>query len=172
MRPRTRPARIAHLLLAACTLAFALAATGCDNTDKDGTNVQAATEADVTQQVNELADQIVGVIGDTTLSNPTSNAAPCENDTGDDSGEVNYVLGTYQIFLANDRHQAAFTQVRDHWRAQNWTITEDRFNEQTREGSVSAKEPADGSTFTLSSSASPKMLTLLITSACYRDTAA
>ncbi|MET8147821.1 hypothetical protein ACIBSW_24695 [Actinoplanes sp. NPDC049668] len=171
MRPRSRPARLAALIMAACALA--LAATGCGGTDdKDGNNVQAATEADITRQVNELADQIVVVIGEAKISNPTSNAAPCENDIGDDSGTVNYVLGTYQIRLPNDRHQAAFTQVRDHWRGLNWTITADRFNQETREGSVSAKEPTSGSTFTLTSSASPEWLTLLITSACYRDSAA
>jgi hypothetical protein len=173
MRPRSRLIRIAHRTLMACALTLSLTSMGCsDSNDKDGTTVQAATEAEITAQVNALANQIVGVIGDTKLTNPTSNAAPCENNTGDDSGTVNYVLGTYQIPVPNDRHQAAFTQVRDHWRAQKWDITEDRFNEAQRRGSVSAKEPTSGSTFTLSSSASPKVLTLLITSACYRDSAA
>lgn len=170
MRQRSRMTRIAHLTLLASTLALSLTATGCsDGNDKDGTNVQTATEAEITRQVTTLADQIVGVIGDTKLSNSASNAAPCENDTGDDSGTVNYVLGTYQVPLPNDRHAAAFTQVRDHWQTQKWDITEYRFDEAQRRGSVSAKEPTNGSTFTLSSSASPEMLTLLITSACYRD---
>ena len=170
MRPRSRPARIAHLTLMACALTLSLTSTGCgDGNDKDGTKVQAATEAEITQQVNTLADQIAGVIGDTKISNSAANAAPCENDTGDDSGTVNYVLGTYQIPVPNARHQAAFTKVRDHWRDQKWDITEDRFDEAQRRGSVSAEEPAGGSTFTLSSSASPEVLTLLITSACYRD---
>ena len=173
MRSRSRLTRIAHLTLTACALTLSLASTGCsDSNDKDGTTVQAATEAEITRQVNTLAEQIVGVIGDTKLSNPAANAAPCENDTGDDTGTVNYLLGTYQIPLPNARHQAAFTQVRDHWRAQKWNITEDRFNEAQRRGSVSAKEPTSGSSFTLSSSASPEMLTLLITSACYRDSTA
>jgi hypothetical protein len=172
MRPRSRPVRIAHLTLLACVLTLSLTSMGCsDSNDKDGSTVQAATEAEITRQVDTLAEQIVGVIGDTKLSNQAANAAPCENNIGDDSGEVNYVLGTYQILLPNGRHQTAFTRVRDHWRALKWNITDDRFNEERREGSVSAKEPTSGSTFTLSSSASPEMLTLLITSACYRDSA-
>lgn len=172
MRPRSRPARLGHLSLMAyaLTLTLSVAVTGCsDSNDKDGTTVQAATDAQITQQVNTLADQIAGVIGDTRISNSAANAAPCEGDAADDSGTVNYVLGTYQIPVPNGRHQAGFTRVRDHWRDQKWDITEDRFDAAQRRGSVSAKEPTSGSTFTLSSSASPEVLTLLITSACYRD---
>ena len=153
------------------TLAVTFAAAagcGANNTRDHDAQVRAASEAEVAGQIVTLARDVATVLGAKPIR-PASNTSECENDVGDDSGEVRFVQGTYQLPVADAHDRANFTKVRDHWRNQGWTVVDDWYKQETRAGSVST-EAADGSlSFTLSGTGSPKLLALIIHSGCFRD---
>ena len=108
-----------------------LAVGGCSSrrNGEPGQDIATATEASIVSRVERLATQIATVAGAKKLKDPATNAAPCENNVGDTSESVQYVLGTYSIDLPRDKHRVAFTAVRDRWRNLGWQITDDRFRE-------------------------------------------
>jgi hypothetical protein len=154
----------------AVVIGLTLALTGCGIfADRAESDVPTATEAEIVQKVNGMADRTAAAIGDAQVINPASNASPCDNNVGDESDAVQFVQGTYNIVLPRAVQQADFQRARDYWKGQGWTINEDWYKQDVHEGSVSAKEVNDGGSLTLVSTDSPTGLAVIAHSGCYRN---
>ena len=159
-----------HRSLAAAAI-IVLVLTGCDasGTDSKGrSDVQTMTEAEVTRQVRDLADQLRTATGAAGLANERASSAPCDTDTGDDSEQVRYVQGSYTLPLPAAQHVAAYEKVRDQWQGQGWTISDYRVPA-GGDGTMSARAPGEGFSFTLVTAKAPDTLGLTVQSGCYRD---
>ncbi|MEV1286337.1 hypothetical protein [Micromonospora sp. NPDC049679] len=148
--------------------ALLLAGAACTGNKGKGDDVDIRSEADVTRQVQQYAEQTATAVG-STLTNAAASSAPCEGRAGELSEDIYYVQGTYQLPLAPDKHLATLARIRDQWRGQGYTITEDRTFPDSAEGTVAAKTPTDGYRISLESTSPPTMLALLIHSDCYRS---
>ncbi|MEU8387922.1 hypothetical protein [Micromonospora sp. NPDC048842] len=102
--------------------------------------MQTASEADITRRVNEYAGQVAAATG-STLANPAASSAPCET----------------------------LARLRDQWRSQGWTITEDRTFPNGSEGTITATTTPDDYSLTVSGTREPTALLLLVHSACYKS---
>ena len=159
-----------HRSLAAAAI-IVLGLTGCDasgTSPEGGTDVQTMTETEVTRQVRDLADQLRTATGAAALANERAGSAPCDTDTGDDSEQVRYVQGTWTLPLPAAQHVAAYEKVRDQWQGQGWTISDYRVPADG-DGTMSARAPGKGFSFTLLTAKTPDTLGLTIQSGCYRD---
>jgi hypothetical protein len=168
LRTTTGPAMTlrTRLRCAAAALLAAAGLTAC-TTGGAGTSVPTRAEADVTAEVNRYAQQVAEVIGGTRLDNPTTSPAQCTGKGGQFSADVFYVQGAYQLPLPVEQHRAALTTVRDRWKSDGLNITQDR-TFANGGGEVSARNPADGYTLTLTSGKPPTILALIVHSGCYR----
>ena len=161
-----------HRSLAAAAI-IVLALTGCDasGTSPDGgTDVQTMTETEATGRVRDLADQLRTATSAAALANERAGSAPCDTDTGDDSEQVRYVQGTYLLPLPAAQHVAAYEKVRAQWQGQGWTISDYRVPADG-DGTMSARAPGRGLSFTLVTAQTPDTLGLIVQSGCYRDAA-
>jgi hypothetical protein len=149
-----------------CTLLLAVG--GCTGIKGKGDDVQIRSEADVTRQVQQYAEQTATAVG-STLTNGAASSAPCEGRAGELSEDIYYVQGTYQLPLAPEKQLATLARMRDQWRGQGYTITEDRTFPDSAEGTLTAKNPTDGYSIRLTSTRPPTALALLIHSDCYRS---
>lgn len=108
-------------------------------------------EGHVAAQVQDLAQQVVYLIGDAKLTDRRTSPMRCE-----DSGE--YIMNTYAVPIPKERHDKALTTVRKHFLGLGWTIAE------ARDGSVSLTR--SGKTLTMTSR--KNSLALLVRSGCFR----
>jgi hypothetical protein len=163
---RSSPVLRAAAVVTLAVLPLAVATGGC----KNGMDVPTATRAQMTQQMNDLANEIAQVIGHARVVNPTTQSTPCSS-SSDSPGKVRYISAAYQVSLPDGRDPAIFQNVRDHWRDLGWKITEDSYDQNAQVGGrVSAKAPDEGSGFTLINTDSPKLLAIIAGSGCYRET--
>ncbi|MEU4715262.1 hypothetical protein AB0F73_16605 [Micromonospora purpureochromogenes] len=148
-------------------------ASGCtpnkEKEDKKASDMQTASEADITRRVNEYAGQVAAATG-STLANPATSSAPCEGRRGEMDESIRTVQGVYNIPVAPDKHLETLARLRDQWRAQGWTITEDRTFPNGNEGTITAKTTPDSYSLTVSGTKEPTALLLLVHSACYKST--
>ena len=156
-----RNIRVILALVAALTIA-----AGCRTSN--GADVRIASESDVIEQVDSLARDVADALG-SKLIRPQSHTSACENDLGDTSGKVRSALGGYQIPVKDSTDQANFTKVSNHWRAQGWTITEEYYNSKAHSGTITVEAADKNLQFSLSSTNSPTLLGLIITSSCFRE---
>jgi hypothetical protein len=155
--------------LTAAVCALILTLSGCGDDLAQGEDVKTLAEADATRQVQQYADQIVTLIGNTNLTNPAVSAAPCEGKAGKLSEDIYTVQGVYQLPLPAEQHLTTLARVRDAWRDQGYTITEDRTFPSNDGGTLTADNPTDGYRLDLTSTSPATMVRLLIHSACYRS---
>ncbi len=149
----------AHRVIACLTLA-ALTLTGCT-----GANVETKTEADATTLVQQRAEQIATLIG-SPLEEPATNAAGCTGKLGETSDNVFSVQGAYQIPVPTEQQLTTLARLRDAWKANGYTITDDR-TVGTTEGVLAAKT-RDGYDMSVESTRPPTAFALLIHSPCFR----
>ena len=94
--------------------------------------------------------------------------------TGGRGGEMDEkiltVQGAYNVNLAPDKHVETLARIREKWRAQGWTITEDTTSANGKEGALAAKTNSDGYSISLTSTSPPTAFALLVNSPCYRST--
>ena len=155
----------------AAVAVIALGPAGCTasgTTSKGKPDVQVMTEADVTRQVRNLAEQVRAATGAPKLLNDRASSAPCDSATGDDTELVRYVQGSYNMSLPAREHAAAFRKVRDQWQGAGWTIDDYRVAD-NGDGTMSAKAPGQGFSFTMVTAKAPDTLGLIVHSGCYRD---
>lgn len=136
--------------------------------DKGDDDVETRREADVTRQVQEYADGVAALVGGP-LVEPATSSAPCSGRAGEMDESIRYVQGAYQVELPGDRHVSTLARIRDHWRADGWTITEERTYPGGTEGTLTARTAPDGWSVSLTSTTPPRALALLIHSTCYRS---
>jgi hypothetical protein len=173
-RTRTRPLTRARPLTrrtaigaAACAVLLTLA--GCsDPTGKDNT-MKTIPEADAISQVNQYAQKVADLIGNTRLEDPAVSGAACEGKAGEFSEDVYYVQGSYTVPLPNEQHIATLGRLRDQWRKEGYTVKDDRtFPDQNR-GILVVNSPADGYTVWIQSTKPPTALALIIHTPCYQS---
>jgi hypothetical protein len=153
-------------ILAAVTL------TAC--TTITGANVDTKTEADATTAVQQYADQVADVAG-SSLIDPATTASPCTGTgTGTGTGklgeadrDVFTMQGAYQIALPVEKHIDTISRLRDMWKANGYSITDDRTVGGNR-GVIAAKT-GDGFSFTVQSTTPPTMVAVLVHSPCYKS---
>ncbi|RZU51325.1 hypothetical protein EV385_3140 [Krasilnikovia cinnamomea] len=152
--------------LAAATAAclFLLGATvGCD---KGSDDVQTRNADDVAREVQQYADQVVTIIGDTKLTNGVVDTSPCEGKRGETDGDIRTTYGIYQLPVSD--HAAAIGRLRQAWNAAGWRITDDRTVGQRGEGVLAAEAPNGGLNASITSTTPPTHVKLSIYSACYQ----
>lgn len=157
-----------HSVAALAVVALSAGCTASGTPSKGKPDVQVMTESDVTRQVRDLAEQVRTTVGAPKLLNDRASSAPCDNDQGDNSEQVRYVQGSYNMALPAKDHAAAFGKVRDQWQSAGWTIDDYRVPD-NGDGTMSAKAPGHGYSFTLVTAKAPDTLGLIIASSCYRD---
>lgn len=123
--------------------------------------MQTASEADITRRVNEYAGQVAAATG-STLANPAASSAPCEGTRGEMDESIRTVQGVYNISVAPDKHLETLARLRDQWRSQGWTITEDRTFPNGSEGTITATTTPDDYSLTVSGTREPTALLLLV----------
>ena len=160
--------RIGHSLRVVArvtALVAVLALAGCSF--GKGDDVDTRTVAEVKQSVQEWADQVVTLIGDTSINTPSANDASCTGRAGESDRSIFYVQGGYSLPIAEEDQLATLARLREHWKAQGWTITDDRtFNDSS--GTLTVKTP-DGYSLDLSSTIPPIAFSLIIVSPCYKS---
>ncbi|MGK5444586.1 hypothetical protein ACSNN7_22565 [Micromonospora sp. URMC 105] len=163
MKTRTRACLAAVLVIAT--------ATACSPGEKkeQPTDMKSASEAEITGQVNQYANQVAALVGNP-LFNPATSSAPCSGRGGELDEKIRTVQGAYNVNLAAGRHVDTLARIREQWRAQGWTITEDVTSSNGREGALAAKTTPDGYSLSLTSTSPPTALALLVNSPCYRST--
>ncbi len=162
--------KLLHRSVAAAAI-IALGPAGCTGSDtasEGKPDVQVMTEADVTRQVRDLAEQVRAAAGAPKLLNDRAGSAPCDSAGGGDSEQVRYVQGAYNLSLPATEHAAAFRDVRDRWQGAGWTIDDYRVPADG-DGTMSAKAPGQSFSFTLVTAKAPDTLGLIVRSGCYRD---
>ncbi|RKN24185.1 hypothetical protein D7147_04155 [Micromonospora musae] len=159
--------------LAALTALILTASAACtspdDPYDRKAADVQTASEADITRQVNDYANQVATTIG-SPLSNSTTSSAPCEGSGGEMDESIRTVQGVYNIAVTPGKHLDILAQLRDQWRNQGWAITEDRTFPNGIEGTITAKTTPDSYSLTVTGTKEPTALAILIHSDCYKST--
>jgi hypothetical protein len=152
-----------RVLLAA---ALVVALAGCKGRDDQ---VQTKAPKDATAAVEALQQRLVTDLGEVSaVKGANTDTVPCEAAGGEVPKDGRYyVLGAYQFEMPLSEHFAALGRLRDTLAAQGWQITE--FRPLTSGGgALSARNPADGFGFTLTTAGTQTSLGALITSACYR----
>ncbi|MEU6202772.1 hypothetical protein ABZ814_04185 [Micromonospora musae] len=170
MNARTRAGLAALAALAALILTTSTACSSPDDPqDRKTTDVQTASEADITRQVNDYANQVATTVG-SSLTNPTTSSAPCEGQRGEMDESIRTVQGTYNIAVTPGKQLDILAQLRDQWRNQGWAITEDRTFPNGTEGTITAKTSPDSYSLTVTGTKEPTALAILIHSDCYKST--
>jgi len=151
-----------RVLLAA---ALVLALAGCKGKDDQ---VQTRAPKDATAAVEALQQRLVtGLGGVTAVKGADTDTVPCEGKGGEVAKDGRYyVLGAYQFEMPMSEHVAALGRLRDALAADGWEITE--FRPLTSGGgALTARNPADGFGFSLTTAGTKTSIGALITSACY-----
>lgn len=162
----SRAAPALMMLLACLGLAGGLTACG----DK-GDDVQTVPQAETTRTVNLYAARTVTVMGDSReLANPRTNVAPCSGKRGELAGNVYTVQGNYQVFVPEQEHLTTLRRLSDQWRSQGYTITNERTFPDGKGGEVTAINPADRFSITVTSGQPAIAFALIVSSPCYRST--
>jgi len=160
---------IARILVAAGMTGALIGLAGC-GLERDDTvdDMPTMSEAEVIRRVDQYADQVAALVGGEHTPSK-ANSAPCTGRAGETDERIRYVLGTYQIPLAEEKHIETLARVRDEWRAKGWTITDDRTLPDGVTGILAAKTNSDDYSVRLVSTEPPTALALLIHSTCYRS---
>jgi hypothetical protein len=148
----------------AAATAIAIAAlAGCTSS---GDDVETRTEAEATRIVQQKADQVVTLIGRTSLTDPAISPGPCTGKAGENSGDVFAVQGVWVLPLPEQRHLDTLTRLRDAWKAEGYTITTDQT---VGTGGELTAKANDGSSINVITTDPPNAMRLLIHSACYES---
>jgi hypothetical protein len=164
--PRARLPRAA-LFAAALWGAAALAMSGCSSGSGAKADPPAISEADVTSQVQQYAQDVVDLIGDPDLELPATatSSAPCQPRGSTAKGAFS-VRGSYSVPVAAERQQAALGRIREQWRQHGFTITADSSPGAGGTGALAATNPADG--YRVELTGGPDALALTVSSSCNR----
>ena len=156
--------RIPRPIVRAGATALVIAAlAGCRSS---GDDVETRTETEATQVVQQKADQVVTLIGDTSLTDPAISRGPCTGRNGDSDKDIFAVQGVWVMPLPEQRHLDTLARLRDTWTADGYKITTD----QTvgTGGELTAKAD-DGSSINVITTDPPNAMRLLIHSTCYKS---
>jgi hypothetical protein len=149
---------------AAVAAVAAAALTAC--TSSTGADVESKSEADATAAVQQHADRIAGVLG-SPLLNPSTNPGPCSGQRGETGRDIFAVQGAYQVTMPVEKHTGTLARLRDLWKADGYTITDDRsFGDGA--GVLAARSP-EGYSVNVESTSPPSALALLVHSPCFRS---
>jgi hypothetical protein len=151
---------VIRILATATALMFV---AGC--TTITGADVQSKSEADAITVVQQRADALAQVIG-AALINPSNQPGPCSGKLGETDRDIFAVQGAYNVDLPVEKHSDALARLRDQWKADGYTITDDRAIGSA--GVIAAKAP-DGFSFTVQSTTPPTGFAVLVHSPCFKS---
>ena len=143
--------------------AAAIMLTGCT-----GANVDEKTETEAKAFVQHYADQVSALIG-SPLEEPAVSSSTCTGKGGESDRQIFSIQGAYQIAVPTEQQTATFNRVRDAWKANSYTITDDRAI-QTNDGVLTAKTP-EGVAIDLETTRPPTAVALIIHSPCFKSPA-
>ncbi len=141
--------------------ASAIMLAGCT-----GANVDEKTETEAKALVQQYADQVSALIG-SRLEEPTLSSSACSGKGGESDRQIFSIQGAYQIAVPTEQQTATFNRVRDAWKANGYTITDDR-TIKTNDGVLAAKTP-DGVDIDIETTRPPTAVALLIHSPCFKS---
>ena len=153
-------------MLASCTGG----AGGNDSQASKGTKeISIKPQAEVEKLVKSYADATASAIGNP-LTKWSTIAAPCEDANGELATDGRWnMTGHANIAVARAQQLTMLTRLRDQWKQQGYEVTEFRtFPPNGELGAVSVRNPEDGISVSLESTAPGTAFALLIATPCYR----
>ncbi|KUL25856.1 hypothetical protein [Actinoplanes awajinensis] len=121
-------------------------------------------ESDVNAAIQQYAEAMASTAG-AVLENPKFQGGPCSDPTGRDSDTVYSVQGVFNLPPpASGTHLAVIDRIRTDWKANGYTITDDRTV--GADNAVLAAETPDGYKLDIEN-ASPDGFAVIINSPCY-----
>jgi hypothetical protein len=148
------------------TLTILGTVSGCGGKEEA---LQTKSQAQVESMLKSYGDGVAQVIGQP-LRNWKTVAAPCEGRNGETATDGRFdMTGGANISLGSDGYPVTLQRLRDHWQQQGYEVDDFRIIPPPHEGgSVSVRNPADGVTMTVQSTATGTSLALLVATPCYR----
>ncbi|HWG99303.1 MAG TPA: hypothetical protein VNV66_08280 [Pilimelia sp.] len=136
--------------------------------DEKGQPLPVMREAEAVQMVRMHAERIAETAR-STLNNWNVVSAPCEGRNGEVAEDGRWNLsGHAQIPVPESAQITTLQLIRERWQEQGYEITRFRsFGPEGRHGSLSAREPRNGVSITLSTTTPPQALAVTLLTPCY-----
>jgi hypothetical protein len=158
-------------LVTAPVLAALIAVTACTSNSpkKEDKPVQAKPEAEVVSLAQSYAQNAATSVG-STVQNWQTASAPCAGGGGEVATDGRWSLTAgANIPLPKDQHATTLQKLRDQWQQQGYEIKDFRtIPPDNQEAVLSARNPADGISITLSSAGTGTALAVVLGSPCYK----
>lgn len=142
--------------------------TGADPTGADPTSADPTVPVgDAERVVREYADRTVALLGNATVGTPAGRPdwQPCDHDG---SPRSYHAIAIAQLRIPAGQSATTLRRVRERWCDQGYRITAERTFADGR-GDLSAVNPSDGYSLSLSAGEHDTILVLMVGSPCLRS---
>jgi hypothetical protein len=159
-------------LAALPVLVAVIATTACTSSSppKENKPVQTETKAAAVSRAESYA-QNAAISAGSTVQNWQTASAPCEGRGGEVATDGRWNLtASANVPLAKDQHATVLQRLRDQWQQQGYEIKDFRtIPPDNQQAVLSARNPTDGISITISSTAPPSTaLAVIVGTPCYK----